>query len=435
MRPREDARAKHRLSTMFLRRRKLKPLVDRGPLRVMFVITSMPVGGMEVLLVELIRRLDRERFLPELCCLKYFDTLGEKLAEEIPAFTGLLSRKYDVRVLWRLTRLLRKRKIDAVVTVGTGGDKMFWGRLAGRLAGVPVICSALHSTGLPDRVEFMNRLLAPITDAFIGVAEPHGKYLARHEGCPEHKIRVIPNGVDVEKYHPRRPSANLRRELGLRQESPVAGIVAALRPEKNHELFLQAAAIVHREMPEVEFLVVGDGLRREELEKAAADLSLGDVVHFAGTRSDIPEMLGLMDVFVLTSHMEANPVSILEAMACEKPVVATRVGSVPETVLDGRTGFVAPPGDAEQIALRIMELLKNPARAAAFGRAGREEVIAHWSIERMVRGYEDLLEQIYECKVQGGVRKSKVKSRQEEICLSRPEGPRSGIKGCNSGGE
>ena len=98
----------------------------------MFVITSMPVGGMEVLLVDLIRRLDRNRCLPELCCLKYFDTLGETLAREIPAFTGLISQKFDVRVLWRLTRLLRERKIDAVVTVGTGGDKMFWGRLAGR---------------------------------------------------------------------------------------------------------------------------------------------------------------------------------------------------------------------------------------------------------------------------------------------------------------
>ena len=139
---------------------------DRGPLRVMFVITSMPVGGAETLLVELIRRLDRGRFSPELCCLKCFDPLGKLLAEEIPAFTGLLAHKYDFAVLWRLVRLMRRRRIDAVVTVGAG-DKMFWGRLAAWLVGVPVICSALHSAGLPDHVELPNRLLAPMTDAFI----------------------------------------------------------------------------------------------------------------------------------------------------------------------------------------------------------------------------------------------------------------------------
>jgi glycosyltransferase involved in cell wall biosynthesis len=383
---------------MLLRRRKLQPLDDRGPLRVMFVITSMPVGGMEVLLVDLIRRMDRNRCLPELCCLKRFDALGESIAREIPAFTGLISKKYDVRVLWRLTRLLRRRKIDAVVTVGTGGDKMFWGRLAGRLAGVPVICSALHSTGLPDRVEFANRLLTPITDAFIGVAEPHGKYLAEHEGCPADKICIIPNGVDVEKFHLRRKNPNLMRELGIPNNAPVAGIVAALRPEKNHELFLQAASIVHQKLPEANFLIVGDGPRRLELERIASDLSLSNIVHFAGTRSNIAEMLGSMDVFVLTSHSEANPVSILEAMACEKPVVSTRVGSVAETVFDGRTGYLVPPGDAEQVAKQTLALLQDPELAAAFGRAGREQITSRWSVEHMVRGYEQLVEGIYRSK-------------------------------------
>jgi glycosyltransferase involved in cell wall biosynthesis len=385
-----------------LRRRKLQPPEDRGPLRVMFVITSMPVGGMEVLLVDLIRRIDRNRILPELCCLKYFDTLGETLAKEIPAFTGLISNKYDVRVLGRLVRLLRKRRIDAVVTVGTGGDKMFWGRLAAWLAGVPVICSALHSTGLPDRVEFSNRLLAPITDAFIGVAELHGKYLAESEGCPAEKIAIVPNGVDVEKFHPQWPNPNLLTEWGIPNDAQTVGIVAALRPEKNHELFLQAAAIVHKQKPDVHFLIAGNGPRRAALERMASELSLAKVVHFLGTRSNIPEILNCMGVFVLTSHSEANPVSILEAMACERPVVATHVGSVPETVLDGRTGYLVPPGDAEQVADRTLHLLQNAELAATLGRNGREQILARWSVERMVLGYEELIEGIYRSKSHRG---------------------------------
>ena len=368
----------------------------------MFVITSMPVGGAETSLVDLVRRLDREHFQPELCCLKYFDPLGDLLAREIPAFTSLLAHKYDFAVLWRLTRLLRERRIDAVVTVGTGGDKMFWGRLSAWLAGVPVICSSLHSTGLPDHVELPNRLLAPLTDAFVGVAKLHGKYLAAHEGCPAHKVHVIPNGVDVERFHPRWPSRALQQEFGLEPGSPVAGIVAALRPEKNHEMFLYVAALVHRKLPNARFLIVGDGPQRPRLEQLAGSLGIADAVRFVGTRSDIPEVLSLVDVVLLTSHMEANPLCLLEAMASEKPVVATRVGSVPESVSEGQTGYLVEPGDSQGMACRVIELFGDPDRAATLGRAGREQVISHWSVDRMVRGYQDLLTGIYSRKCEGG---------------------------------
>jgi len=405
---------------MFPRRKNLTAPDDRGPLRVMFVITSMPVGGAETLLVELVRRLDRERFSPELCCLKYLDPLGEVLAREIPAFTGLLAHKYDFAVLWRLVRLISRRRIDAVITVGAG-DKMFWGRLAAWLAGVPVICSALHSTGLPDHVELPNRLLAPITDAFIAVAAPHGRYLAQHEGCPADKVRVIPNGVDLERFHPRWPDGLLQQELGLAPKNPVVGIVAALRPEKNHPLFLRAAALVHRELPQARFLIVGDGPQRDELESLAAELSISEVVHFLGTRHDVPEVLALVDVLVLSSHMEANPISILEAMAAEKPVVATRVGSVEETVVDGKTGYLVAPDEAGGVAQRVVELLKDRPRAAAMGRAGRERVIANWSIDRTVEGYQDLIAGIYAAKAHrtSGRKSAGPGDRQESPSLDR----------------
>jgi len=382
--------------------RKLKPPQDRGPLRVMFVLTYMPVGGAETMLAEVIRRMDRSRFLPEVCCLKCLDTLGEMIAEEIPAHSGLLAHKYDFGVLWRLVRLMRQRRIDAVVTVGTGGDKMFWGRLAARLAGVPVICSALHSTGLPDHVEFPNRLLAPITDAFIAVARSHGAYLARHEGCPAAKVRVIANGVDVQRFHPRWPSEALQRELGVEPDTPTVGIIAALRPEKHHELFLRTAALVHESLPKARFLVVGDGVQRDRLRALSRDLSLQGIVRFLGTRCDVPEILASLDVLLLTSRMEANPISLLEAMACEKPVVASRVGSIPEAVIDGVTGYLVSPDEAGQFAAKTIELLGNPDRAAAMGRAGREQVIAHWPIDRAVEGYQDLIAGIYATKAGRG---------------------------------
>ena len=373
------------------------PLADRGPLRVMFVVTSMPVGGAETLLVELVRRMDRERFAPEVCCLKRLDSLGEMLAEEVPVHSGLLSGKYDVAVFWRLARLMRRRRIDAVVTVGPG-DKMFWGRLAARAAGATVICSAIHSTGFPDHVEWPNRLLAGLNDAFIAVADSHGRYLAEHEGCPVEKVRVIPNGIDVERFHPRWPDRELQRELDLATGSPTLGIVAALRPEKNHELFLYVAALVRKALPDARFLIVGNGPDREKLESLAKSLGIGDAVRFLGTRSDVEKVLSLTDVAMLTSHMEANPLCLLEAMACEKPVVAPRVGSIEESVRDGVTGYLTSPGDSQEMAARVLQLLQDRERALAMGRAGREAVIARWSVESMVRGYENLISDIYSAK-------------------------------------
>ena len=368
-----------------------------GPLRVMFIITTLDVGGAETLLVNLVRRFDRSRVLPEICCLKGPGQLGIDMAQEVPLFDHLLAGKYDLRVLLRLTRLLRRRRIDAIVTVGAG-DKMFWGRLAARLAGVPVIVSALHSMGWPDVVGRLNRCLTPLTDAFIACALSHREFLIERQRFPAERVHTIPNGIDIDRFQPRPPNRVLRRQLGLPDGAPLACILAALRPEKNHEMFLDVAARVRQRVPEANFLLIGDGPRRQILQARAAELGLTSAVHFLGTRPDVPELLSLVDVVLLTSHNEANPVSILEALAVGKPVVATRVGSVPHTVLDREVGYLVEPGDAAAMADRVVELFHNPELAAELGSAGRRHVVASASLERMVEGYESLLEELYRVK-------------------------------------
>ncbi|MEX2169349.1 MAG: glycosyltransferase [Pirellulales bacterium] len=366
----------------------------------MFLLTSMPVGGAETLLVNLVRRLDRARFAPELCLLKEPGPLGETLAAEVPVHAWLLKHKWDLRVLPQLVRLFRNRQVDAIVTVGAG-DKMFWGRLAGRLAGVPVITSALHSTGWPDGLGKLNRLLTPITDAFIAVAGSHGRFLVDVEGLPANKVVVIPNGVDTDRFAPLPDDAGLCRELGLLPTAPLVGIVAALRPEKNHEMFIEVARRVRVNLPEARFLIVGDGPQRESLEMLARTLGVDDVVQFLGSRDDVPRILAAMDVFALPSHNEANPVSILEAMSVGKPVVATDVGSVRESVVDGKTGSIVPPSDVLTFAERVLWLLENPLQAREMGAAGRARVIQTGSVQAMVRGYEDLLERLFQKKIGG----------------------------------
>ncbi|HEV2968620.1 MAG TPA: glycosyltransferase [Pirellulales bacterium] len=367
------------------------------PLRVMFLNTSLEVGGAETLLVNLVRRIDRTRFAPEVCCLKTKGELGELLGAEVPVFSDLLRNKFDPRILGRLKRLFRDRRIDAAVTVGAG-DKMFWGRLAAWRAGVPVIASALHSTGWPDGIGRLNRWLTPLTDMFIAVAAPHGRHLVEREGFPESKVCVIPNGVDINRFRARPSDPRLRRQLGVPASAPLAGILAALRPEKNHEMFLQVAAGVRRQIPSANFLVIGDGPEREKLERIAAELKIAGAVHFLGTRTDVPELLNLLDVLLLTSRNEANPVSILEALACGKPVVATRVGSVPESVLDEQVGYLVEPESVDAMTRRVVELFRDQSLAQALGAAGRQHVVDHWSLDRMVAGYEELLTRLHDQK-------------------------------------
>ena len=373
-----------------------KPSDERGPLKTMFILTSMPVGGAETLLVDLIRRMESHRFTPEIACLKNLDELGEVMSREVTTTSNFLTSKYDLRVLPKLTSYLIRNKIDAVITVGAG-DKMFWGRLAAFIARTPVVASALHSTGWPDGVSTLNQMLTPITDTFIAVAEEHGRFLREEGGFPDKKVSVIPNGVDTHKF--RRDIAagsGVREEYGIPLDAPVCGILAALRPEKNHDMFLNGAQRIRQRFPDAQFLVVGDGEERARLEAFSRTLGIDDAVHFLGTRSDVPSVLAAMNCMLLTSKMEANPVSILEALATEVPVVATRVGSVPTTVSDNQTGLLVEPDNVEELVEKVSTLLNDLDMASQLGRNGRELVDSQWSVDAMVCGYQDLITRIYD---------------------------------------
>ncbi|HEV7278863.1 MAG TPA: glycosyltransferase [Pirellulaceae bacterium] len=361
------------------------------PLRVAFLATSLPVGGAETLLAAMMRGFDPATVQPEVVCLKERGPLGEVLAKEFPVHAGFLNSKYDLGVLSRLKRLFQERRIDAVVTVGAG-DKMFWGRIAARMAGVPVVLSALHSTGWPDGVGKLNRLLTPWTDGFIGVAKAHGRHLIDGEGFPQSKVFVIPNGVDVDRFRPR-PEARtrMRKELGFDDGALVVGVVAALRPEKHLTMFLEAAGRVSQRVDRARFAIVGDGPERAELERKATELGIADRVRFLGSRSDIHEILPAFDLFSLTSKNEANPISILEAFACGTPVAAPDVGSIHESVVEGETGMLFPALDVDAATEAWLSILENDGLRQAMGAEARRRATARWSIQATVDGYERLI--------------------------------------------
>ncbi len=368
----------------------------RGPLPVMFVITSMPVGGAEVLLANLVRGLDKKRFLPEIVCLKEVGPLGEMLKGDVKIHANMLAGKYDLRVLPRLIKLFRRNDVAAVITVGAG-DKMFWGRLAAWLAGVPSIFSALHSTGWPDGVSGLNRWLTRITNGFIAVADHHTQHLIEIERFPAKKVFTIRNGVDTTRFVPDLTArAAIRQTLGIAIDSPVFGIVAALRPEKNHALFVRAALRIAHRYPDARFLIVGEGPERATIEMMIAAARLEKHVVMMGSRDDTPAILAAMDGFLLCSNNEASPVSILESLSCEVPVISTHVGSVDESVIEGQTGCLVDIDDDDAMARCACQWIESPSTARTLGRNGRELVQTHGSLDSMVQGYSKMIETTYD---------------------------------------
>lgn len=376
-------------------RRPLLPREQRGRLGVMFIHTELLLGGAETLLLELIRHMDRSRFAPRIALLQRLGPLGEAAAAEVPLTTGWLKHKFDAMVVRRLSRHLRETETDAVITVGTGGDRMFWGRLAAWHARVPVILSAIHSTGVPHGIELPNRWLTPITDGFIGCARQHSRYLVEQEGCPSHKVFTVPNGVDVSRFRPGDQEA-ARARMGWSPEWPIAGIVAALRPEKQHVLLIEAWSRVVEVLPRAKLMIVGDGPERTAIEQARTRYQVEDSVWMLGRRDDVPDLLPALDVMVLASKMEANPASTLEASACGIAVVAPDVGSLGETVVPEETGLLYPGSQPEALAAALVRVLSNRPWARRLGVAGRSLVAQRYSLEVMVGGYERLIEGLYD---------------------------------------
>ena len=175
----------------------------------------------------------------------------------------------------------------------------------------------------------------------------------------------------------------------------MVGIVAALRPEKDHATLLRAARLRSTRCPSARFLVVGDGPTRSQLEALCSELAITSNVHFAGARDDVARVLRSIDVFALSSvTVECFPIALLEAMACARPAVCTAVGGVPEMIDDGITGYLVPPKDPQQFAARLLSLLSDPQAARRMGRAGRHRVEAEFSLDRSVAAAQQAIEDV-----------------------------------------
>lgn len=360
---------------------------------VVYVVPDLEVGGAERHVTTLMPRLDSDSFEPSVICLGAAGVLFPDLvAAGVPAKALGRSKRQALRALIELTCELRRSAPAVVITRGYSAETI--GRVAAVLARVPHSVVWVHNC---DHIGPRSRLRGAVdwvlghrTDRYLGVAEAQRRYMSDDLGIAEEKIRIIRNGVEPADFAST-DGAGVRAELGLAGDSLVVGIVAALRPEKDHELFLRAARRVRDVVPEARFLLVGDGDLRAELAGLAERLGLAQDVVFAGARADVPAVLDALNLFVLSSSTECFPMALLEAMAAGVPAVCTAVGDVPEMVEEGVSGYIVPPHDPELLADRIIGLLSSPELRAQCGAAARDKVQREFTLERSVQQTEQEL--------------------------------------------
>jgi len=368
---------------------------------VLHVIPALGFGGAERQVVTLAAGLDRCRYAPTVCCMRKSGPLAEALAErDVDVIVlGWRTRYLPVSLL-RLVRLMRSRRVDIVHTHLFDGG--LWGRLAARLAGVPIIVHTEQGLNPWKRRRHIwyERFADRFTDRRIAVSEDIRCSRIRRESLDPAKLVVIHNSIDLAYFDLAtiEDPAVAREALRLNGSQPLVGTVARLSHEKDIATFIEAAARVGACIADVRFVIVGDGPLRRDLEGLTGKLGLRERVIFTGARPDVRELLATMDVFVLPSLREGISVSLLEAMAMERPVVATAVGGTPEIIQDSGAGLLVPPRDTQALAEAITSLLRDPQRRARLGAAARERVREAFSAEACVaqveRLYEELLERV-----------------------------------------
>lgn len=367
-------------------------------IRVLHITVGLDWGGAEKLMAEVAVRADPGRFSIEVLALKSWGPIGDVLRRHGVRVTALGGSPFFGGVLLaRLRRFLRENRFDIV------HSHLFWANVLAAAAktGERLVWH-LHETGFGMSFwrRGVERALFPRADRAIAISQAVARSMAERVPSAAGRLAVIPNAVLISPEAPPEPSAKSelqRRSFGFSSEGLLVGFVGRLDdPVKGVSVLLEAAKIVRREMPLVRFVIVGDGKDRSRLEKKAQAEDLGAAVVFMGAMPATIELFSALDVLALPSLSEGMGMVLLEAMEASVPVVATTVGGIPEAVVDGETGILVPPGNAEKLASALISVLSDPAAARRMGENGRRRVEQRFSIDRYVseidRIYTECLE-------------------------------------------
>ena len=367
---------------------------DSRPL-VAHVLYRLDVGGLENILVELVRHTAGERFRHAVICLADYDaSFRARLPEDVPVYALHKPPGWGMGTFVRLYRLLRELRPDVVHTSNLAALEC---QPVAALSGVPARVHAEHGwnvtdlTGSNRKYRWLRRLLSPWVQRHVAVSQHLADYLVDRVGIPQRRVRQIYNGVDTQRFQGREPGGAGHGGVGRRF---VIGTVGRICAVKDQATLIRAFARLLERHPEradaIHLVLVGSGPDEAELRRLTEELGVASRVEWAGNCSNVAERLEAFDLFVLPSLAEGIPVTVLEAMACGLPVVASRVGGLPELVEEGETGTLVPAQDPERLCDVLDGYLLDEARCRAEGAAGRRRALQRFSLEAMVAAYENL---------------------------------------------
>ena len=376
--------------------------VGKGNSRKLRVVTLVDgiglAGGAERLAREIVVRLDPDRFERTLCVSRWSDQRFEEareagaLAELEDAgveFLGLRRHRTTDLGSWRPLMALLRSGVDILHGHKIGSN--VWASVLGTLARTPTIVAHEHTwsfSGQPLRRLLDRRLIGARADAFLTVSAADRRRMIEIERIDPGKVILVPNGIPDP---PPSSGSDLRKELGL-AAAPIVGTVCALRPQKALGVLIEASSALADQVPGLKVVIVGDGPERSRLEHLIGELGLEETVLMLGHRDDARELIRSFDVAVCSSDFEGTPLSVLEYMQAELPIVATRVGGIPDVIEDGVEGVLVDPGDPGALAVAIDGVLAEPSSAARLAAAARRRQVAEFGIDVTVQAIERIYE-------------------------------------------
>ena len=363
----------------------------KGKINVLHLLLSLETGGMERFVYEHCLEIDKERFNVSVCCINRLGGFYDSLVKN-GIRVDLLQKNqnhFDWLFPFKLRKYLMKNNVH-ILHIHSGA--FFQGSVAGFLARTPGILYTEHGRHLvePKIIFVLDKISSMLADRIVTVSPDLEKHLIENIKLPEKKIITILNGVNTSTFAPREKSKALLAELGVEANFKIIGAVGRLAHIKDHATLIKAFKIVLENIPESKLILVGEGPCEKDLKDLSKELGIQDSVIFTGNRNDIPELLNLFDVFILSSLREGTSLSLLEAMSSGVPPVVTNVGGNPNIVKNDINGYLVEPKNFEEMSLRIVDILVNADKSNIFKVNSRNLVLSSFSSKSTVDNYKQL---------------------------------------------
>lgn len=364
--------------------------MEKSKLKIVHVVLSLDIGGMENVIANIISKIDKKAFTVIVVCLLNKGPLVAKV-EKMGAKVLLVKRMvrgFSLLYPYSLLSVLKKEEPDLI---HSHSGSWLTAAITSKYTGIPHIYTE-HGRHYPDPklIIFLEGLYSRFTKKIVAVSPMLAGYLKKTLKINSDKIELIENGVDIAHYRPQEKCAAIKNELGLSPDTKVIGIIARLSKVKNHYILLLAFKQIISKKKNVRLLIVGDGPEHLNIENAIKELGLSKYCFLLGERHDIPELLSVMDVFVLPSLSEGTSLSLLQAMSCGKPVIVSKVGGNLKIVKNGVTGFLVPASPPELLAEALGQILTHDHLAKTLGLEARKLIFQKFNLDEMVKKYESL---------------------------------------------